>query len=105
MRIASSSVRKHRTPAQRKELLQDYQRSGMTQREYARRAGIALSTLQRWLKRADCPPGFIALPRVSAPVEPTAPYRLHLGKGTILEVSAGFRAQELAALLALVRPL
>ena len=103
MRISGTAVRKHRTPAQRGELLQDYHQSGLTQREYVERADIALSTLQRWLKQADCPPQFIALPQVSPAISPVAPYRLHLGGGRMLEIGAGFRTEELAALLALLR--
>jgi len=105
MRISETAVRKHRTPAQREELLRDYHRSGLRQREYAERVDIALSTLQRWLKKAACPPQFIALPPVISPASPSAPYRLHLGGGKVLEIGVGFHARELAVLLPLLREL
>jgi hypothetical protein len=105
MRISETAVHKHRTPAQREELLPDYRRSGLTQRVCSERAGIALSTLQLWLRKAACAPQFIALAAVSSPSGPTARYRLHLGGGKVLEIGAGFRAEELATLLALLRPL
>jgi len=39
---------------------------------------------------------------MSRPVGPPAPYRLHLGGGQLLEIGAGFRTEELAALLAVL---
>lgn len=45
-------IRKQATRTEREQILDDYRRSGLTQREFALRAGIALSTLQRWLGEA-----------------------------------------------------
>jgi transcriptional regulator with XRE-family HTH domain len=94
---------KHRTAEQRQQILKDYQGSGLTQREFALRAGVSLSALQRWLKKSGPDQGFIQLPNVSSACGLSAPYRLHLGGGRLLEIHSGFRAEELALLLGLLR--
>ena len=103
MQSSSTSVRKHRTAEQRQTILRDYRASGLTQREFADQAGVGLSTLQLWLRRSGSEPGFIRLPPVSWVCGPAAPYRLHLGGGRMLEIGSGFRAEELAVLLPLLR--
>lgn len=42
---------KRRTPAQWRELVQGWPRSGETQADYCRRHGIAVSTFHRWRER------------------------------------------------------
>ena len=101
----SSSVRKRLRPAQRDKILASYQRSGLSQREFASRRGIGLSTLQLWQRKAAGPKGFIQLPNVLAQSSASAVYRLHLGQGRLLEIGSGFRTEELAALLPLLRQL
>jgi transcriptional regulator with XRE-family HTH domain len=103
MHRSTTRVRKHRTAEQRQKILSDYQSSGLTQRECASQAGIALSTLHRWLRKPANPRRFIRLPNVLAGAGPAAPYRLHLGGGRILDIGSGFRAEELAVLLPLLR--
>jgi len=104
----TSSIRKRLTLAQREELLGVYQRSDLTQREFARQAGIGLSTLQNWLRPTTLPcpapapavPAFLPVPNLlSAPPRPPA-YRLQWPGGLTLEVRTGFVPAELAALLA-----
>jgi hypothetical protein len=103
----STFVRKHRTPVQREELLQDYRQSRMTQREFAAQAGLSVSTLQAWLRKrparqASEGPAFVAVPNLWS-ASPAAPaYRLQWPEGLSLEVRSGFSAQELAALLQLL---
>jgi transcriptional regulator with XRE-family HTH domain len=106
----SRPVRKHRTPGQREGILQDYRQSQLTQKEFATKAGISVSTLQAWLRRipsraASTGPAFLAVPNLlSAP--PAAPaYRLQWPGGLSLEVRAGFVSGELAGLLQLLRAL
>jgi transposase-like protein len=103
----STLVRKHRTAAQRQSILRDYQRSQRTQKEFAARAGLSVSTLQAWLRKAPVGPCasdsvFVPVPNLlSAP--PAAPaYRLQWPGGLSLEVRAGFSAQELGTLLPLL---
>jgi hypothetical protein len=56
----------HRSPSQRRELVTAFRRSGLSQREFAEREGIKVTTLQSWLyhpserKDAAVPsPGFV----------------------------------------------
>jgi transcriptional regulator with XRE-family HTH domain len=102
---SSSSTRKGRRAERREKILRDYQSAGLTQREFASQTGIGLSTLQLWLRQTVNRKGFIQLPNVLRLAEPTAPYRLHLGEGRTLDIASGFRPEELAALLPLLRRL
>ena len=104
-----SPVRKHSTPAQREKLLQSYRESSLTQKEFAAQAGIAVSTLHTWLKKAPAPvkptAGLVAVPNLLSAL-PAAPlYRLQWPGGVVLEVRSGFASDELAALLQLLPPL
>jgi transposase-like protein len=102
-------ARKRYTPAQRERLLQDYHRSELSQRSFAAQAGIGLTTLQLWLRKAanhapTSRPRFIELPNPlsSAPASAWA-YRVHLAGGVQLEVGSGFEPEELAILLQVLR--
>ena len=103
----STQVRKHRTSTQRESILQDYRRSQMTQKEFAARAGLSISTLQAWLRKAPArqPANdsvFVAVPNLLS-ASPAAPaYRLQWSGGLSLEVRSGFSPQELGALLQLL---
>ena len=46
------SRRRRRTQQQRTELLIQYRRSGLSQREFVQRHGLGLSTLTKWLRAA-----------------------------------------------------
>ena len=102
-----TTVRKHRTPVEREQILEDYRRSQLTQKQFAARAGISVTTLQAWLRKAPnrpapIPPAFLAVPNL-LPAIPAAPaYRLQWPGGLSLEVRAGFVSGELAALLQLL---
>jgi hypothetical protein len=105
----SSPVRKHTPPQQREEILQSYRDSQLTQKEFAAQAGIGVSTLQAWRRKAavnkggDC--GFVAVPNLLS-VLPAAPaYRLQWPDGLSLEVRSGFACEELAGLLQLLQRL
>ena len=104
-----SPVRKHSTPAQRKQILQSYQQSQLTQKEFAARAGIGVSTLAAWLRKAavneEGGAQFVAVPNVF-PALPAAPaYRLQWPGGLSLEIRPGFASGELASLLQLIQTL
>ena len=102
-------VRRHHTPAQTDRLLAQYRRSGLTQRQFAAKAGIGYSTLTLWLRKATSaskPPKstFVAVPNLLS--TPTAPaYRLRFSGGLSVEVASGFRSEELASLLQVVQRL
>ncbi len=101
-------VRKHLRPAEREKILQAYRRSQLTQRDFAAHVGIGLSTLHAWLRKAagsSTRPAtaFIEVPNLLAQGPRVPMYRLHLSDGVEVEVSAGFRPEELASLLQLLR--
>ena len=45
------SVRRHKTAQQRQQLVTRFHQSKLTQRQFAARHGIRLSTLSKWLRR------------------------------------------------------
>ena len=108
MQRRTRACRRH-TPAQKDRLLAQYRRSGLTQRQFAAKAGIGYSTLTLWLRKAapvrkTSKSAFVAVPNLlSTPV--TAPYRLRFAGGLSVEVAAGFRSEELASLLEVVQRL
>ncbi len=104
-------TRKQAAAAQREQILDDYQRSGLTQREFALQAGVGLSTLQRWLGNAGHSkantrsPAFIPVANLLSETSGFACYRLRLPGGVIVEAPLGFRSQELRDLLEVLQGL
>jgi transposase-like protein len=102
-------VFRRRTPAQKDRLLAQYRRSGLTQKQFAAKAGIGYSTLTLWLRKtapASKPrkSAFVAVPNLLSTA--TAPsYRLRFSGGLSVEVASGFRTEELASLLQVVQRL
>ena len=104
----STCARRRHTPAQRDKILAAYQRSRLSQKDFAAQAGIGHSTLTLWLRQAGARESgrstFVPVPNLwSAAAAPA--YRLQLPQGVIVEVGAGFRAEELGALLQLLQAL
>jgi transposase len=104
------TVRKRLTQATREEILSTYRRSQLSQREFATQAGIGLSTLQLWLRKTAASPhpgasAFVEVPNLLEQVPGGAGYRLRLAGGIDLEIASGFRLEELASLLQLLRTL
>jgi hypothetical protein len=95
------SVRRHKGSQQRQQLLARYHQSQLTQRDFAARHEIGLSTLHKWLRRegqVPVPPvkfQEVALPHGLAPwaVEVVSP------NGWVVRVQNGFDAQSLPQLL------
>jgi len=105
-----SCVRHHKSLAERAALLAAYERSGLTQREFAAQHGIALSTLQRW--KVTCLPSLadpsgplLEVPNLMEARSAICTYRLHFPQGVVLEVSSGFSPGELDTLAHLLRDL
>lgn len=97
------------TASEKEKILAAFERSALSQREFAAQAGIGVSTLALWRRKAaaktDTPSGLIAVPNLfGAAVGPPA-YRLQLPGGLSVEVAAGFRAEELRALLQVLQAL
>ena len=104
------SIRRRRTPAERAQILDQYHQSGLTQKVFAAQTGISCSALNAWLRRAltqadSHPPQFVPVPNLLAAGRGSPAYRLQWPDGFILEMAAGFAAQELAALLKVVQRL
>jgi len=108
---STPTVRKHRTQAQRERILNDYQGTQLSQREFASQAGIGVSTLQCWLRKSAASPssaasaGFVEVPNPLTQVPGVAAYRLRLAGGIDLEIASGFRPTELLSLLRALRGL
>jgi len=103
----SSRGRKHSTAEQREKILQSYRNSQLTQKEFADQAGIGVSTLYAWLRRAAVAKrrgggAFVAVPNLLSALPAPAAYRLQWPGGLSLEVRAGFSPEELATLLQLL---
>ena len=104
------SARQHFTPAQRAQILQDYHRAQLSQKEFAAQAGIGVTTLQAWLRKAavaipEPRVKFLPVPNLLPAAPARATYRLHLTGGMQLEVVPGFCPEELTTLLRVVREL
>ena len=102
------TVHRHLTQAQREKILKAYRDSQLSHREFAARAGIGLSTLHVWLRKAAASPttpatAFVQVPNLLAQAPGALMYRVHLAGEVEVEVSSGFRPQELASLLQLLR--
>ena len=79
----------------------------MTQKEFAARAGISVSALQAWLRKAPARPisedsVFVAVPNLLSASPGASAYRLQWPGGLSLEVGSGFSCQELGTLLELL---
>ena len=102
-------VRRRHTPAQRDRILAAYERSRLTQKEFAAQAGIGCSTLTSWLRRSALkisnPAAFVSVPNLFPATAARPAYRLQFPRGVIVEVAAGFQSAELGALLELVQGL
>jgi len=92
-------VRRRRNAEEIGRLLEEYRASGMTQAAYSAQAGIALSTLGRYLRRNG--DGEQRLVRVSLDSTPGVQrgFVLVLGNGRRIESGWGFGEAELARLI------
>ncbi len=99
-----------KTSTERAKILATRARSGLSDREFAARHGIAVSTLYRWSRERppepQTDPGeLIEIPNVLASRPPDPAYRLLFPRGWVLEVAAGFAPEELRALAQLIQSL
>jgi len=102
-------VRRRHSPAQKDRLLAQYRRSGLSQRQFAAKAGIGYSTLTLWLRktapaRKPSKSAFVAVPNLLSTTTPPT-YRLRFSGGLSVEVASGFQTEELASLLQVVQRL
>lgn len=98
----------HRSVARKEaeQLVADFKRSGLTQREFVRQRGLKLTTFQSWLYRRAKPtaPALVEVEmRPSLPSGATTHYRLELPGGKVLSFSGPVRAEEIQQLRHLLR--
>jgi transposase-like protein len=108
--MQNKARRKHRTPAQRQQVLADYRRSGLSQKAFAAQVGVGVSTLQLWLRQEKHAPTaqattFVPVPNLLAQAPAPAVYRLRLVGGAVLEIGSGYKREELEPLLELLKVL
>jgi hypothetical protein len=91
-------MRKRRNAEEVEELLKEFELSGRTRTDFCREAGIALSTLGRYLKRQRGGQGLVRV-RLQSATEQAAGFALVLGNGRRIESGWGFGEVELARLI------
>jgi transposase-like protein len=93
--------RKRRSREEIAGIIGEYERSGLTQRDFAATWGVPLATLTGWLRRARR--GRFIEVRTDGVAKTAAPdgvYAVELSAGVRIAVPAGFAPAELGALLA-----
>jgi transposase-like protein len=118
-RSRTTGSRRQQRGTRREEILQAYSKSGLTQRVFAREAGIGVSTLQLWLRQARLEAGGkaernrrksehrVSLLEVDVPgwsasnAREEVRYELRLGKGVRLRLGAQFDDEVVRRLLVL----
>ena len=103
-------ARPHRTPAQRADILAAYRQTSLSSHQFARRHGIAPSTLFRWLRQASASTesgaaALIELPNVLGHQPPAPAYCLRFANGLSVELAPGFQPDEVRTLAQLIRGL
>jgi transposase-like protein len=99
-----SRARKRLTPGQRREIVEAYRRSSLSQERFAAQADISVSALQLWLRQGAVPkavaPRLIQLPNPLAalPTPARCLFRVRLTSGAVIEVEGGFEPDTLAPL-------
>jgi transposase-like protein len=104
MRKISRSHRR-RTPAEIHQIIADLKASGLTHREFARRHGISLSTLQSWLRRPagrSTSPSTELIP-VGVVAGPGPVIEVELADGAVIRVGRGVSAADLQTVLEVLR--
>lgn len=93
-------------------LLREYERSGLTQRQFATGAGVALSTLTHWLRRARAgdfdPPRAewieASMPPAPGPAEERDRFLIELAPDLRLHLPLGVEPEVIVRLLQQLRP-
>ena len=115
-----TGVRRWRRAVEVGQILEEYRKSGHTQRVFAREMGVAVSTLQWWLRRARSgekekrgksskPAQGVSLFEVEladaspSPVQGRAVYEIELKAEVRLRVPGGFAPDDVRRLLALLK--
>jgi transposase-like protein len=98
-------MRKRRTAEQWQEILDRQKESGQRDAEAARAAGVSVASLRGWRQRLrNRRDGSQPLVEVSG-LRSVGELRVHLPNGLVVEVSSGWAADQLAAVVARLRAL
>ena len=94
-------VRRRRTPKQRQRLVTRFHRSRLTQRDFAARHGVGLSTLSKWLRlEPDTVPAKVKFQEVRLPnPTPRWPIEVVSPQGWIVRLQNSSEVQALPQLL------
>ena len=95
-------MRKRRNRKEIEQLVSDFEASGRTQTDYCREAGLALSTLGRYLKRRHAGGQRLVRIEVESAGEQATGFALVLGNGRRIESGWKFGEAELARLIRIV---
>ena len=100
------SKRKFRSAAQIRKVLNEFKESGLSQREFALKRNIPLSTLSSWLRKeplAVTPPEFPEVIPVGTISEAASLLEIEFPGGEVLRIGAGCRSQDLRCVLVELR--
>ena len=112
--MQTKKERRRCTEEERNEIIENYRRSGRTQKVFAREAGIGLSTLSYWLRRngggarSNGPDWIEVSPRPlngGGFAPDPAVYRVRFPSGLVVELAPGFVAEEAGRLCRVIREL
>lgn len=92
-----TSRRRH-SASEQQELVRRWRESGQSKASFARKVGISVNTLRRWLSSSE--PAFVEVVEAE-PVVPVRDFMVHIGH-VCVQVPPGFEARELQRLLAVV---
>jgi transposase-like protein len=111
MRTHDGIPRRRRSPEEVRELLDEYEQSGLTQQAFADRVGVSLSSISLWLRKArngdkredaDLLPAASRLVPVTIRSTDPSPFELVTAGGATLRIPADFDPGALERLLALL---
>jgi hypothetical protein len=89
------------------ELLDQYQASGLSKKDFAKNNDIKLDDLSRWhfrYKKKNNKPKFSAIKIITPTIQNTGPINLKISDRYCIELSADFDAGTLARILTVIEP-
>ncbi len=96
---------RRRSPAEIENIVAQFEASGLSRRDFAKRKGIGVGSLARWLQRQPTTPNAPKFVRVVPAAAPTPPswFELALPDGRRLRIPAGCDETALRSLLGVLR--
>jgi hypothetical protein len=90
---------RRRSSEEVQQILEQFRASGLSQMEYCRQSGTGLSSLGRYLRRAQSPEQQLVRVKIESPREAGTGFVLMLGNGRRIASDWGFGDAELARLI------